>query len=502
MVLEQVLLAWLVMAPPTKEARAAELLKQSEELSAAAAVEIQAPALIEIAALTGDRKKALELLERAFRMADEVPPANRHDEDVRWAAFDAIAELDVEKGVEKVAAFPVDRRAAAAGRVAAILASQKRADRAYELISAQAGAGSFPYSAASAVIRLLPAGDGRRVMLFSMGVDSYQPRHNSASVARFIVEHAPEMPAGVAQEAAARVVRGVLDRKDQDFQVTVTMSSSKGAVSFDSGKDKELFELMHLFEKAAPREAASILEKRPGLRAALEKFPQGARSMKANEKENVYTSYRTSDKSDKGHGAAAEQMRVQALAESQKSEALRVAREDGAKGVEQARRIGVEKVRAETLALIAKLAAEKDPGDARRLLGQVVAAAKEVKSASDSAGTWWQVAEAARVAQDPEALEAALKAGVAACVELYKDDADAKRPNQAPREFWPSSQYFRSLVHVAGEALGETAEPYLAMIPDADLQLLARIELARALLGKPRMITSIVVSRPDFSSRQ
>lgn len=224
--------------------------------------------------------------------------------------------------------------------------------------------------------------------------------------------------------------------------------------------------------------------------------------MKANEKENVFTSYRSSDKGDGGHGAASEQMRVQALAQSQKNEALRVAREDGAKGVEQARRIGVEKIRAETLAEIAKMAAEKDAADARRLLGQVTAAAKEVKSPADAAGTWWQVAEAARVAQDPEALEAALKAGVAACVELYKDDADAKRPNLAPREFWPSSQHFRSLVHVAGEALGEVAEPYVALIPDTDLQLLARIELARALLGKPRVITAIVVSRPNLQSRQ
>lgn len=485
----------LVAAPPGKEAKARALLRQAEELSTAAAVEIQAPALIEMADLAGDRKKALGLLERAFRMADEVPPVNGHDEDVRWGAFDAIAQRDVEKGAEMVGAFPVEQRAAAAGRVAGILAGQKKIERAYELISANAGGGSFPYGAASQVIRLLPPEDGRRVILFSLGVESYQPQHNSGSVGRFIVDHAAEMPQELVQQAAAKVVRGVLERKEPAGQTTVTLSSARGAVSFDSGKDRELFDLMHLFRKADPRTAAEILEKRPGLRAALERFPEGRESMKADAKDHVLISYRSSPEDDQGHGQASAEMRARALAEAQQSEALRAARENPEQGLELAARIAVERTRAETLAGIAKMAAEKEPAAARRMLASVMRAAKGVKAPGEAAGMWGQVAEAARIAQDPERLEEALKEGIAACQALYKQDADAKSPNEAPREFWPSAQHFRTLVHVAGEALGEGAEPYLAQIPDTDLQLLARIELARALLGKPRIISAIVVRR-------
>lgn len=147
------------------------------------------------------------------------------------------------------------------------------------------------------------------------------------------------------------------------------------------------------------------------------------------------------------------------------------------------------------LLLMAPPAAEKEPAAARRILSSVTTAAREVKAPAEAAWVWGRVAEVARAAQDPERLEEALKAGMAACLTLYKEDSDAKSPNLAPREFWPSSQHFRTLVHVAGEAFGPKAEAYLAQIPDTDLQLLARIELARALLGKPRETGAIVVSR-------
>jgi hypothetical protein len=72
-------------------------------------------------------------------------------------------------------------------------------------------------------------------------------------------------------------------------------------------------------------------------------------------------------------------------------------------------------------------------------------------------------------------------------LERYRDDTAPDRPNQAPREFWPSTCSFRSILYSAGRRLGREAAVYLDRIPDADLRLFAQIELAAALAGLPEL---------------
>lgn len=72
-------------------------------------------------------------------------------------------------------------------------------------------------------------------------------------------------------------------------------------------------------------------------------------------------------------------------------------------------------------------------------------------------------------------------------LERYRDDTAPDRPNYAPREFWPSTCSFRSILYRAGKKLGPGAAAYLDRIPDPDLRLFAQIELAAALAGLPEL---------------
>lgn len=78
---------------------------------------------------------------------------------------------------------------------------------------------------------------------------------------------------------------------------------------------------------------------------------------------------------------------------------------------------------------------------------------------------------------------------------LYKADIDEQAPNEALRENWPSTQHFRRVVSMATRLYGVAAEPMLGKILDHELRLLAQIEMAQALLGRPRTSGSISVSR-------
>lgn len=81
-------------------------------------------------------------------------------------------------------------------------------------------------------------------------------------------------------------------------------------------------------------------------------------------------------------------------------------------------------------------------------------------------------------------------------LEKYREDTDPENPNEAPKAMWPSTASFRSILYGAGKRLGSDAAAYLKRVPDDDLRLFARIELAAALAGLPEMPGSQMTHRP------
>ncbi|HYZ83393.1 MAG TPA: hypothetical protein VE621_03285, partial [Bryobacteraceae bacterium] len=70
-------------------------------------------------------------------------------------------------------------------------------------------------------------------------------------------------------------------------------------------------------------------------------------------------------------------------------------------------------------------------------------------------------------------------------LDAYAEDTAPDRPNMASKEFWPSTQYLRSVLYQAGKKMGSAAAPLLDRAPDPDLRLFAAIELEAALAGLP-----------------
>ncbi len=63
---------------------------------------------------------------------------------------------------------------------------------------------------------------------------------------------------------------------------------------------------------------------------------------------------------------------------------------------------------------------------------------------------------------------------------------DDLQDNLAFKECWPSTQAFRQVLYLIGEAFGEAGLGYLKQIPDQDVRLFAQIEFAAALAGAPQ----------------
>ncbi len=71
-------------------------------------------------------------------------------------------------------------------------------------------------------------------------------------------------------------------------------------------------------------------------------------------------------------------------------------------------------------------------------------------------------------------------------LEEYHRDSNPQDPNLAPRDLWPSTSAYRSILYEAGKRLGQDATANLESVPDKDLRLFAQIELAAALTGLPQ----------------
>lgn len=67
----------------------------------------------------------------------------------------------------------------------------------------------------------------------------------------------------------------------------------------------------------------------------------------------------------------------------------------------------------------------------------------------------------------------------------YREDANPRGGNYAPKPFWPSTAMYRTIFNSIGRTASDSGENQLKQVPDQDLRLFAQIELAGGLLALP-----------------
>jgi hypothetical protein len=80
-------------------------------------------------------------------------------------------------------------------------------------------------------------------------------------------------------------------------------------------------------------------------------------------------------------------------------------------------------------------------------------------------------------------------------LEKYLEDTGPENPNYAPKEVSASTLRIRKFFYAAGKKLGTKATDYLELVPDDDVRLFARIELASALAGVAELWTTSQIHR-------
>lgn len=439
-----------------------------------------------------DQKKAAEYLRQAFTTTAAL--ADHPSKNARSQAQGDIVRLMTPINVREAAAMlqqmeppakGYDARVFAAGEIAAGLAKKNDFDTAMSVIDTLGGTGSFPYRAAQLVFKAMPAEDPRRLSLFASATSAYSAKQDNA-FGRMLVACWDDLPSGMAQSALDTFVKQIAGAKEENDFTSTTMSGPKGAVHFDRKSDAELFNVMYLVSRMNPKKAKEILESRPALKAALDKFPEGPKSIEVQN-----TMVQSSSKPAENSG----ELQLDALAKSRAAAAIAALSKDPEKALSLASEIPVADVRAYVLATIARSVAEDDPVTANAVLGKCMALLDEVKQPFKRLDSWVAVAAAAHKVKDDQTAQKAISRLLADANDMLKEDANEDSPNQAARDYWPSTGAYRKAMIAAAETLGVDAEPLLSEIKDPDMRLLAQIDLAAAWLGRARQSWSWSVSR-------
>ena len=468
-----------------------EFLKSTVDLIPSATPGVQVTALTDAAELYGKehKKEALALLQQAFQTAGGIPARPGREAGstqamvlVSMAGYDPSAAAELLGGLSpKARAFPLFA-------VVSQLIEEKQLEKAIATLELHAMPEAYPYAAANMVLNQLAEDDPRRAQIFGAAASSFNSEADIQGFSQLLQSQWRKTPRVVVDPAVHRAVSTVLKMKRPD-PMSVSKRTEKGAVTFDNETDADLFELMGAMQGVDPKGAREILDSRPTLKAALERFPDGSSSMSGGGQGGM-TMMQTRSGDSTPSANVQEEMRLNAISDQIAAEALKLAADNALEAVKKAKEIPLEKVKASTLIQIAQAAAAKDaasadPAEAKSVLSQVETELKGMKDPMSGAQNWAQLAEAAGKAGETELADRAIDRGIADCETLYKDDANADDPNLAPKEYWPSLQSWRRVMVAAAAVRGLDAETLLTKVTDPDLLVMARLAVLRGVMKKP-----------------
>ena len=474
---------------PTK---AHAYLDAASGLVAATPPEFQPGALLQLGSVVAsyDTKRALVLYEQALAAGAALPTQKdyRAKEEFQAQIAAQVAKIDLDRALEILQmmvpppAGEPDPRLSPIAEIVRQLIAKKKLDRAVEVVEQMGVGGAFPYNAVSLVLKALPADDNRRQNLYSQTLTGFQQRPEVEPFTVFLRTFRNSMPAQTYDTAARGLAKSLMNGNGLPEPYSQTITTDKGKVTLTDPKDIAIFNAFDLIVEVDSAWAKRYLDERPELKQAIDTYPQGLHSLDLGA-DGVTT--RGSVKPGQSKSEIEQRANILAFETARAQEEMRHLQKDPEKSLEAIRQIPSPQLRARMLATVASVAGSKEPPEGRALLGKVIAALEDMKAPEWRSSAWSTVAGSAAKLKDMELALKALEKGLADAKVMYKIDADVDDRNLAPRSTWPSTMQYKQLFYRAAMSLGEEAELLLDKIPDTEIQVMARTEMAAAWLNAP-----------------
>ena len=449
-----------------------------------------------------DRHKALSALRDAFQASlsieDDSYPKTSNKTWLQGQILDRLVALDpayCEQLVPQLTGYP---RSAAINRLIMYHTRKKQFAQANALLG-QLGDQEFPYVIGSNLMRAFPpemAADKQN--LFAQALASYtQHDHKSDpgmdDFALFISRTWQDLPPDLVLQAIDEVLK---QARQSDAKMQITIGAEKGAASFTSVYDYNLFELMPLLRALDPERADRLLQDNRDLQNTLKRLPNGLQSLAPEDGLPDSISMRSANV---GESSADDRY------DDQLQPQIRQIIAHAEKGPKQALAAAMSlpdfhNTRAFALLKLAGAILKTSPGYAANALDELIkiipSIHRELVQFDMLAGAGDDYLKLGNTGSAKKVVDQGFKLAE----RLYATDTDADDPNQAFKAMWPSTSAWRRFVALATRISPQTALQAINSIPDPEIQALETIALADSLLGAPPATQMVAIKTKSKNS--
>ncbi len=495
-----------------------QLALQMLETSDAQARGFEAPmrsySLLQIAQVyvTFDSEKARSLLGDAFTASvgiqDDDQTKSRLQEEI-FRTLLPLSQADVE---ERLSQAELSVRKQTADSIIRRYAEKKQFEPPIELINQVTGWDEFPYQSGTQLLLAMPAEmSSEKLSLFAQAVNSYKNHEHSkrimlgdGSLTNMIVRFGPKMPAKLVLEAIDEILS---QAKKAEGHNTITLGGQAGTAAFNSTYDFQLFALLPTLQLLDEGRAESLLKENQELKAKLQQFPDGMRSLDPSltdappqKGKGGGLSIGVNSGSGPGAGGAGYmrqeyQRKAQAIAADSAKNPTQAIAQAATLPVKLDDQGGASP-RSSALAEIAKINSTSNPGPAKQALDELrkiivdLPLSNQIGYLSAAANIYLQIGE-------KESAEAVVSEGFKVAEKLLATDTSADDPNKALKAWWPSADAYRRFVEVQTKISTKSAATILKEIGDPEIRTSASIMVSRSLLDLPTKRFIVVEKRKN-----
>jgi hypothetical protein len=504
---------------PKISAKDKQLAFQMLEISDAEARGFEAPmrsySLLQIAQIfvTIDPAKARGLFGDAFTASLGIQDDDNTKSSLQEEILKALLPLSQADVEERLPQAELSVRKQIADTIVRKYAEKKQFEPAMELINQVTGWDEFPYGSATQLLLAMPAEmSSEKLSLFTQAANSYKNHDHSKTVrmgdgsfTNMVVRFGPKMPAKVVLEAIDEILS---QAKKEDSGNNITVGSSAGTASFTSNYDFQLFTLLPTLQMFDESRAESLLKENQQLKAKLQQFPDGMRSIDPNltdappQKGKGGVSFSINRGNTPG-AASRDYMR-----QEYQRQALDIAAESAKNPTQAIARTTTLPVkfdgapmspRAYALEEIAKVNSQGNPGSAKQALDELrkiipdLPSRIQIESLSTAARIYLKIG-------DKDSAQAVVLEGFKAAEKMLAKDTDANDPNKALKAWWPSADAYRRFVEVQTQISSRSAAKVLKEIGDPEIRTSSSIVVSRSLLDLPTKRFVVAEKRKNGNS--
>ena len=443
-----------------------------------------------------DKKKALELTERAYESARTLQPDSTDENEkqveqqLQEQVIDQYILLSPEKVDSDLDQMPAALRAHALQSLLAYYWKNKNSGRPVAVLMQLALETEMDYNIATDVIEKLPQHSEQVRELFVAALTSYQNHEHRAVSSGGFTETIAAAYGHVPDQLVASAIDEVLSQaKEADDESSKTKRIQmrfglKDAVEFTSYYDLQLFNVLSVLQQIDPEKAQRLLNERQAVKTFASKYPEGVGALRKSGLSSLGVTEQSGSAGVPGSSEALEQQRSNQIVESSAAhpnDAIANAALLSPQFALQAY-MGIARENMKKNVAAASMALHK----AQDVLPQVPVF-EQIHTVSDIIYSYEQLG-------DKDAARSAVADGVKTAAALYKQDSDASDPNTAPEAYWVSTKVWRNLMEAAYELDPNIAMSLLPEVPDDQLRVFTEVALAGRFLGSKVNIYDIAMS--------